>query len=74
MSSPEETREALAVATREKLGQIADVPTLPDVLVHVWDLSARDETSAADLGKAMSADPGLTGAILRLANSSARSG
>ncbi len=42
---------------------------LPSVLVHVWDLSTREDTSARDLGHAMSADPGLTGAILRLANS-----
>jgi HD-like signal output (HDOD) protein len=58
-----------AESTLRRLERIADIPTLPAVLVQVWDLSTREETSAADLGRAMSADPGLTGAILRLANS-----
>ncbi len=65
----EDPREALAAATRARLEGIADIPTLPSVLVHVWDLSTREDTSAQKLGLAMSADPGLTGAILRLANS-----
>jgi HD-like signal output (HDOD) protein len=58
-----------AERTRARLERIAEIPTLPDVLVQVWELSRREETSAADLGRAMSADPGLTGAVLRLANS-----
>jgi HD-like signal output (HDOD) protein len=39
------------------------------VLLQVWEITARTDASAADLARAIEADPGLTGAILRLANS-----
>jgi HD-like signal output (HDOD) protein len=63
--SPEE----LAERTRARLQSIGDIPTLPPVLMQVWDLTTKDDTSAADLGRVIGADPGLTGALLRLANS-----
>ena len=59
----------LAERTRTRLEEIPEIPSLPTVLAKVWDLTSRENTSAEDLGRAMSADPGLTGAILRLANS-----
>jgi len=61
--------EERAKRTRARLQSIGDIPTLPAVLVQVWDLTTRDNTSAADLGRVIGADPGLTGALLRLANS-----
>lgn len=63
--SPEER----AARTRARLQSIGDIPTLPAVLVQVWDLTSKEDTSAVDLGRAIGADPGLTGALLRLANS-----
>jgi len=62
-------REALAAETRVRLEGVDDIPTLPPVLLQVWEITARKDASAADLARAMEADPGLTGAILRLANS-----
>jgi HD-like signal output (HDOD) protein len=67
MDSP--NREQLAAETRRRLEGIHDIPTLPPVLLQVWDLTSREDASAEDLARAMSGDPGLTGAILRLANS-----
>ena len=55
--------------TRARLRSIGDIPTLPPVLVQVWDLTTKAETSASDLGRVIGSDPGLTGALLRLANS-----
>jgi HD-like signal output (HDOD) protein len=56
-------------ATLERLERIEDIPALPAALVRIWDLATNVETSAEDLAKALSADPGLTGSVLRLANS-----
>jgi HD-like signal output (HDOD) protein len=61
--------EDLAGRTRTRLASIGDIPTLPPVLVQVWDLTSQENTSASDLGRVIGADPGLTGALLRLANS-----
>ncbi|HMB70615.1 MAG TPA: HDOD domain-containing protein, partial [bacterium] len=63
------SREERAEATCARLAGIGDIPTLPPVLLQVWDLTHQDDTSAADLGRAIESDPGLTGALLRLANS-----
>lgn len=61
--------EQLAERTRKRLASIGDIPALPPVLVQVWDLTSQENTSAKDLGRVIGADPGLTGALLRLANS-----
>ncbi len=61
--------EKRAEQTRTRLRGIADIPTLPPVLIQVWELTTQENTSASDLGRAIGADPGLTGALLRLANS-----
>ena len=62
-------RQDLAGETRARLESIGEIPSLPTVLSRVWELTAKDDTSASDLATAISADPGLTGAVLRLANS-----
>ena len=59
----------LATATLDRLKRIEVVPALPDILIRIWDLVGRDDTSAKQLAEVMSRDPGLTGAVLRLANS-----
>jgi HD-like signal output (HDOD) protein len=59
----------LATSTLDRLKRIEVVPALPDILIRIWDLVARDDTSAKELAEVMSRDPGLTGAVLRLANS-----
>lgn len=64
MSEGDRTRRTL-----ERLERIEDIPALPAALVRIWDLATHVETSAEDLAKALSADPGLTGSVLRLANS-----
>ena len=69
MDSTNEANRARAKETREKLERIPEIPTLPAVLIKIWDLTSKSETSASDLAKAMGSDPGLTGAVLRLANS-----
>lgn len=56
-------------ATLDRLERIEDIPALPAALVRIWDLAINVEASAEDLAKALSADPGLTGSVLRLANS-----
>jgi HD-like signal output (HDOD) protein len=56
-------------ALMERLERIEDIPALPAALVRIWELTTNVETSAEDLAKALSADPGLTGSVLRLANS-----
>jgi HD-like signal output (HDOD) protein len=60
---------ALAERTQKRLESISDIPALPAVLARVWELTSKEDSSAADLGKAIGTDPGLTGAVLRLANS-----
>lgn len=67
MRTPE-SRER-ADRTLRRLDDITEIPTLPPVLLQIWDLTAQSGTSAEQLARAMSGDPGLTGAILRLANS-----
>lgn len=62
-------REERARLTEKRLEAIPEIPALPPALLQVWDLTSRAETSAEDLGRAMSSDAGLTGAVLRLANS-----
>lgn len=59
----------LATSTLDRLKRIEVVPALPDILIRIWDLVGRDDTSAKQLAEVMSRDPGLTGAVLRLANS-----
>jgi HD-like signal output (HDOD) protein len=61
--------EERAERTRSRLRNVGNIPTLPPVLIQVWELTTQENTSASDLGKAIGADPGLTGALLRLANS-----
>jgi HD-like signal output (HDOD) protein len=61
--------EERAARTRSRLKNVGDIPTLPPVLIQVWELTTQQNTSASDLGKAIGGDPGLTGAVLRLANS-----
>jgi HD-like signal output (HDOD) protein len=56
-------------ATLDRLERIEDIPALPAALVRIWDLATNMESSAEDLGKALGSDPGLTGSVLRLANS-----
>jgi HD-like signal output (HDOD) protein len=68
-ADPSGHRARLAGTTRARLERIEDIPALPGVLIRVWDLAEREETSADDLGRAMSTDAGLTGSVLRLANS-----
>ncbi len=63
------TQEQRAARTCGRLSSIGDIPTLPAVLIQVWELTSREDSSAADLGRAIESDPGLTGALLRLANS-----
>jgi len=69
MSDPVDRAAERARETLRTLESIDQIPTLPAVLVQVWDLTRRESTSAADLGRALSADPGLVGSVLRLANS-----
>jgi HD-like signal output (HDOD) protein len=64
------TREELASRTRARLEQIEDLPAMPDVLLTIWDLAPKEETSGKQLGEALAKDPGLSAAVLRLANSS----
>jgi HD-like signal output (HDOD) protein len=52
-----------------RLQSIEDLPTLPDIAVKVMELLEDPGTSAAELGKVLSADQGLTLRILRMANS-----
>jgi HD-like signal output (HDOD) protein len=68
-STNESARVARARQTREALERIPEIPTLPAVLIKIWDLTSKSDTSANDLADAMQSDPGLTGAVLRLANS-----
>lgn len=52
-----------------QLERVERIPSLPPVLLRVWDMASKEETSARQLGEVLSQDPGLTGSILRLANS-----
>ncbi len=63
------TREQRAERTRATLDRVGSIPTLPAVLVQVWDLTRQEDTSAVDLARVIESDPGLTGALLRLSNS-----
>ncbi|GJM45566.1 MAG: phosphohydrolase [Gemmatimonadota bacterium] len=63
------TREQRAERTRATLGRVGNIPTLPPVLLQVWDLTNQQNTSARDLARVIESDPGLTGALLRLSNS-----
>lgn len=58
-----------AERTRQRLEGIDQIPTLPAVLVQVWELTHQESASAADVGRVLSGDPGLVGSVLRLANS-----
>lgn len=51
------------------LKEIKEIPTIPDVVVKVMQLTRDPEASAKQLTMAISNDPGLTGNLLRLCNS-----
>lgn len=51
------------------LRHIRNLPSLPATVHHVLDLLSRDATGASELAHALAADPGLTAAVLRMANS-----
>ena len=53
----------------EKLQHIEDLPTIPTTLTRVMELTAREETSAADLAKVINADQSVAVKVLKVANS-----
>jgi putative nucleotidyltransferase with HDIG domain len=52
------------------IADFGDMPTLPHVVARLTRLIANPNTTASDINKALSRDPGLTARILRLVNSS----
>ncbi len=51
------------------LENVDDLPTIPTTLTKVLQVTNRDDTTVADLGKVVIADPPLAAKLLRLANS-----
>ncbi len=51
------------------LKEIKEIPTIPDIVVKVMQLTRDPDASAKQLTAAISNDPGLTGNLLRLCNS-----
>lgn len=51
------------------LREVKDVPTIPDVVVKVMQLTRDPNATADDLTRVISNDPGLTSNVLRLCNS-----
>lgn len=64
-------RSAAAVSMEAVIARFGDLPTLAPVAVEVIRLADDDNASLADIASAISADPGLTIRLLRLANSGA---
>jgi HD-like signal output (HDOD) protein len=54
---------------RRKIEQITNLPTLPEIVVHILRIVNDPETSAKEIGRAVSQDPPLSAKLLRLANS-----
>ena len=59
----------LADTVRQRVMQLRDLPSLPEVAARVLQVVDDPRSSAADLGRAISLDPALTARLLRLANS-----
>lgn len=51
------------------LKKVKDIPSLPEVVTKVMELVSNPSSSAAELSKVISHDPGLTTRVLRLVNS-----
>lgn len=51
------------------LGNIADLPTLPTVVMQINSMASDPQTNAADIGKVISNDASLSSKILKLVNS-----
>lgn len=51
------------------LNKVRDIPSLPEIVIKVMELVQDPKSSAAQLGKVISHDPGLTSRVLRLVNS-----
>ncbi len=66
---------SLGVVARERrvqaiLASIDQLPSLPDVVMHVLRLASQDNTQAADFEKVVRKDQALTAKVLKLVNSS----
>jgi len=64
----EEVR-AVTRDTRHSIGQLDDLPTLPEIAVRVFRLADAPHVQLGELAELIESDPALTGKILRLANS-----
>ncbi len=53
------------------LRRVGDIPSLPAVVNNIIDLMGKPQSSAAEIAKLISYDPGLTSKCLRMVNSSA---
>lgn len=51
------------------LRKVKDIPSLPEVVTKVMELVSNPSSSASELGRVISHDPGLTTKVLRLVNS-----
>lgn len=51
------------------LRKVKDIPSLPEVVTKVMELVSNPKSSAAELSRVISHDPGLTTRVLRLVNS-----
>src|SRR5437764_442296 len=53
------------------LKRVGDLPALPDVVNKIVELLGKPDSSAAEVAKFISYDPGLTSKVLRMVNSAA---
>ncbi len=58
-----------AAAIKQRIMQMREIPSLPEVAARVVRVVDNPRTSAVDLAKVISLDPALTARVLRLANS-----
>jgi len=66
---PEHINKSLRTKALAKLEQFADLPSMPQIINRVREISENPKSSAADLANIILADHSLTTRILRIANS-----
>ena len=69
VSKPVLNDDSVLKKTNDIKQKVKNIPSLPEVVTKVAELVQNPNSSASQLGKVISHDPGLTGRVLRLVNS-----
>jgi putative nucleotidyltransferase with HDIG domain len=69
ISNDKDTEDKIKSKTESIKQKVRDIPSLPEVVTKVMELVQNPNSSAAQLSRIISHDPGLTSRVLRLVNS-----